>query len=245
MVGHTIETTCSMNDEDVPCPDKVMPGVVAKTKCKLGYKAADSKSTVKSKCMDDGTWERAAVVCLPKCGIFKKQFVVAGANKTNSVMPWHVLIYRQGLYVCGGTIITDRLVLSAKSCFYEFYNEFPVNEFSVLVGKTKFDLTKSELGTQSFAIEKTHKYLGYYEGDIILMTLDKRIQFNDHIMPICIDLKSSKEAPVGQTGKISAPTGACNGNEFLDTFDLKALDKNDYQEEARKLFISPGKTLIL
>lgn len=251
MIGHTIETTCSMNDEDLPCPNQAAPGVIAKTHCKLGFNVADSKSTVRSKCLEDGTWDRAAVVCLPKCGVFKTPFALPGANKTSSVLPWHVIIYKESKYLCSGTIITDKLVLSAARCFYLGYpyrdQPVPIELLTVAVGKSYRELTAIEpFPTQTFGVEEYYRYLGYYEGDIIFLALKKKILFNERIIPICVDYKKMQRSslPMGETGKITAVTESCETNEVLNTIDFQVKSTDDCTEEARKLLISPGKFTV-
>lgn len=55
-------------------------------------------------------------------------------------VPWHVGIYRVGTQICGGTIISERLVISAAHCFSEatnYQHDIDVKRFQVAAGKTK------------------------------------------------------------------------------------------------------------
>ena len=52
--------------------------------------------------------------------------------------PWHVGIYQKGEQICGGTIVSERVVITAAHCFsmeIKFVHTFDVKEFKVAAGK--------------------------------------------------------------------------------------------------------------
>ena len=69
-----------------------------------------------------------------------------------TVVPWHVGIYQNGEQICGGTIISERVVISAAHCFSmatNYTHEIDVESFKVAAGKVQRGLDeKEELETQ-------------------------------------------------------------------------------------------------
>ena len=52
--------------------------------------------------------------------------------------PWHVGIYQNGTQICGGTIVSERVVISAAHCFsdnIDFMHTFDVKTYKVAAGR--------------------------------------------------------------------------------------------------------------
>ena len=61
--------------------------------------------------------------------------------------PWHVGIYQNGEQICGGTIVTERVVITAAHCFSintNYTHTFNVKDFKVAAGKYKRELNAEE-----------------------------------------------------------------------------------------------------
>ena len=53
-------------------------------------------------------------------------------------VPWHVAIYQNGEQICGGTIVSERVVISAAHCFSDniyFMHTFDVKTYKVAAGR--------------------------------------------------------------------------------------------------------------
>ena len=62
-------------------------------------------------------------------------------------VPWHVGIYQNGEQICGGTIVTERVVISAAHCFSmntKQIHVFDVKDFSVAAGKIRRGLVETK-----------------------------------------------------------------------------------------------------
>ena len=141
--------------------------------------------------MEDGNWDRAAASCLPKCGLIKE-------NKNGIQVPWNVAIYKNELFICGGTIISEKVVISTAHCFHRETSTKPqledISQFKIVAGKYHRDLNATDpLPTQTIQINSIRVIDGYsgaqgkYNGNMVFLILQKKIEFRDHITPICMD----------------------------------------------------------
>lgn len=145
-------------------------------------------------------------------------YVVGGSATNISRIPWHVGIYRRdgedSLFkqICGGTIISSRIVISAMHCFWDRYEnlKYHLDLFKIAVGKTFRDYdAREDFKPQIFSVENIfhiegyNDLAGYYANDIVLVILDKHIEFHSFIVPVCLpdNLQyDEKIVPVGWIG---------------------------------------------
>ncbi|XP_073996305.1 uncharacterized protein [Rhodnius prolixus] len=126
--------------------------------------------------------------------------------------PWHVSIYKFDKYVnnyeniCGGTLISAHIVLSAASCFYDAFNRSVIvpTYFKVAAGKIAYSWMKPDNNAQErnvndIAIPET--YVGEtnsYSENIAVINLAQDVSFNDLVLPICIDWTNKEQIVPGQ-----------------------------------------------
>ena len=70
-----------------------------------------------------------------------------GKNLNVTESPWHVGIHQNGTQICGGTIVSERVVITAAHCFSQetmFVHTFDVKTFKVAAGKYKRELNAEE-----------------------------------------------------------------------------------------------------
>lgn len=79
-------------------------------------------------CRSDGKWNYSTFKCEPICGVQTpkaQQFIVQGHEANITEAPWNVAIYKTSGFgkelICGGTIITERIVISASHCFCKIF----------------------------------------------------------------------------------------------------------------------------
>ena len=72
---------------------------------------------------------------------------LVGKNLNVTEAPWHVGIHQNGTQICGGTIVTERVVITAAHCFSrktKFVHTFDVKDFQVAAGKYERGLDAEE-----------------------------------------------------------------------------------------------------
>ncbi|XP_017061135.1 uncharacterized protein LOC108101336 [Drosophila ficusphila] len=106
--------------------------------------------------------------------------IVNGHEAQESTTPWMAMIVNKEGLKCGGTLITNRFVLTAAHC--------------LLAGNLKVRLGAYHLRTeesavvQEFEVDESYQHENYTElrHDICLLRLAKRVKFTAHIRPICL-----------------------------------------------------------
>ncbi|XP_048461107.1 coagulation factor VII-like [Rhincodon typus] len=119
--------------------------------------------------------------------------IVGGEECPKGQCPWQALLLddskKEGF--CGGTILSEKWVITAAHCFY-----YPVT-FRVVVGEHNVD--KIEQTEMYHEVEKVVMYPTYnssrsrYDHDIALILLKTPIQFNSLVIPICVPEKRFAE----------------------------------------------------
>ncbi len=58
--------------------------------------------------------------------------IVGGNNGVPGAWPWSVAIYSSGVYKCGGTLISDKLILTAAHCL-KGYDRFTLVNLAITI----------------------------------------------------------------------------------------------------------------
>ena len=104
-------------------------------------------------------------------------------------VPWHVEIYQNGEQICGGTIVSDRMVITAAQCFFvtsltNYSHNIDLNAFKVAAGKYKRGLDAEEkLETQ---IRDVAEVEISERADIASVIIVGYFEYRPHIMPACL-----------------------------------------------------------
>ncbi|CAO1311525.1 unnamed protein product [Diamesa tonsa] len=169
----------------ISCVDKQIPGDKVIIKCKTGYKPINDVNESERICMKTGEWSGSALECEAECGY------------SSSGIAWNAPVFKNKLPICGGTAISEFIVLSAASCFVEQTSNgikrLEITDYDVVVGKYQRDFDIRE-NAQFFKLRNIFiqdNYAGYeqqFDANYAVLTLDKPIIYTYSIFPICIDL---------------------------------------------------------
>ncbi|EDV91600.1 serine protease grass [Drosophila grimshawi] len=136
------------------------------------------------------------------CGSILNQRVANGHEVKLSSRPWMALLnyktFDQSRFLCGGTLISNRYILTAAHCVYGLENSL----YEIRLGEHRISTEKDcrRLGRREkcappvldVGIEKMILHEKYdtrrITNDIALLRLNKTVEFQKHIKPICLPI---------------------------------------------------------
>jgi hypothetical protein len=113
----SMTVTCHRNGMAISCYENLLQHDIIRIECQEGYtypKHARISSEIE--CLPSGRWSHPIYECVADCGRVTKKaaaLVIHGYDTNASEFPWNVAIYRNDILICGGTIISERVILSA------------------------------------------------------------------------------------------------------------------------------------
>ncbi|KAL9896117.1 CLIP domain-containing serine protease 2-like [Glossina fuscipes] len=127
-----------------------------------------------------------------KCSV---PLIVGGLKAKPKEFPFMALLYYKNedkfTQLCGGTLISNKYVLTAAHCFYE--TSTPPNW--VRLGELDYSTDTDDASPQDFKIENFIPHHQYYTtdiqtkyNDIALVELAQEASFNDYVSPACLPL---------------------------------------------------------
>ncbi|XP_076175605.1 chymotrypsin-2-like [Ptiloglossa arizonensis] len=127
--------------------------------------------------------------------------IVGGHNASEGKYPYQVFIRQLNFFICGGSIIHSRYILTAAHCIHGANPE----EFTVVVGTNYL----KKFGV-SYSVKSLFTHTGYDENliihDIGLILLNESIQFNERVRPIRLapvnDISPNETAVVTGWGRL-------------------------------------------
>lgn len=131
-----------------------------------------------------------------ECGQRKlklNQAIVRGHDTSPGEWPWHAAVYhRKGFsdsYVCGGTLISEKFLLTADHCIRDD-NGNPMVSKRIFVRLGVHNLQALNLqALQQHDVLRLHRF-GYFEGiknDIAILEMATEVRFTEYVQPACIN----------------------------------------------------------
>ncbi|XP_029342388.1 uncharacterized protein LOC115033024 isoform X1 [Acyrthosiphon pisum] len=223
--SNSLDVICSHKGKYVNCSSPSIPDTIATPSCKPTYTAPNGQdeTPLELLCQSNGTWNNQLYKCNPYCGrvFIKNQLLIEnGENATVGTAPWNVGIYQLNKkksnhdLICGGSIISPKLVVSAAHCFWQkgmLSRKISINDglYKIAVGKYARNFTVIDNDfTQIINVETVHLNEGYYgplgfhAEDIAIIVLQNRVSFSNGVAPVCIDWNGKYNVVNGDQGKI-------------------------------------------
>ncbi|XP_038850549.1 serine protease hepsin-like [Salvelinus namaycush] len=118
--------------------------------------------------------------------------IVGGVDARQGSWPWQVSLQYDGVHQCGGSIISDRWIVSAAHCFPERNRQ--VSRWRVLLGSIYNKLTHKNVRVLEVKTVVYHSsYLPFVDPniddnsrDIAVLALAQPLHFTDYIQPVCL-----------------------------------------------------------
>lgn len=226
-----MDVQCQYEGGNIDCSKPAPVATEATTLCRQGYQSIDKARIV---CREDGEWSDDLGKCVPDCG--RESY---GSSVSKSVFPWFVGIYRrrednQLEHICGGTLISPHIVLTAGHCVYMERQKrvIPTHDIQVAVGKYFRDWNVQEaraLKAEVREIAVPPLYMGHstrYAHDLALLDLKTSFPSTLNVMPACVDWTHRTSLIRGQLGKLTG-WGVTENGTFRDTLSPVELPYED------------------
>ncbi|XP_052835902.1 serine protease 48-like [Drosophila gunungcola] len=119
-------------------------------------------------------------------------FIHNGIEVKRGQLPWMAALFelvgRDYNFLCGGTLISSRTVISAAHCFRFGSRSLPAERTTVSLGRISLDLISpgKTSGVSLLLLHQDYNPNVYTDADLALLQLTENIQFNDYIKPICL-----------------------------------------------------------
>ncbi|KAK2504405.1 hypothetical protein MC885_020139 [Smutsia gigantea] len=111
--------------------------------------------------------------------------MVGGQDALEGEWPWQVSIQHSGRHICGGSLITERWVLSAAHCFA---NSSATSRYWVLLGARQLEKPGPHaVYARVKQVESNPLYQGMASSaDVALVELEAPVTFTNYILPVCM-----------------------------------------------------------
>ncbi|KAK3914160.1 Prostasin [Frankliniella fusca] len=133
------------------------------------------------------------------------QAVVINGKDANALeFPWHAGLYikvsQEWTQICGGSLIHQKLVLTAAHCLYEeakYGRTINAENFKVSFGSPFRDWSRITQYVQRKNVSRTFPHPHYrglrrnHVDDIALVELSQPVTFTDNVRPVCVDRDGS------------------------------------------------------
>ena len=177
--------------------DRLAYTAAARYSCHKGYQLVEGD--VVRYCTANGTWSGQTPACRPStsdCGrsCHTHSRIAQGKTVAEGEFPWQAMVCLFGKHICGGTLISDKCVVTAAHCLTIFGGQKPdPSLFSVCVGRMCSqcrrheklgDLQCSKVSRIAIHPDYNTTFLG---DDIAVVQLNTSVQLKcDSVMPICL-----------------------------------------------------------
>lgn len=110
--------------------------------------------------------------------------IVGGFTVDISEVPYQVSLRYKGMHVCGGSILSDHVIVTAAHCL--FFLTGPQSLTIAAGSSTRIPMSGQEFQVARYILHPLYELGTYYDYDVAIMILAGQLSFNDRIQPIAL-----------------------------------------------------------
>ncbi|XP_055913250.1 serine protease SP24D-like [Eupeodes corollae] len=131
--------------------------------------------------------------------------VVGGKDADYGQFPYQVVLYKEGFFTCGGSVISSRYVLTAAHCvvYGDGIQTLPPFFFTVRAGTIQREAGGMKVGVKRVIVRQSYAKL---LDDVALLELEKELIFNKNIQKIDLydtEVPNGAEVVISGWGRLS------------------------------------------
>ncbi|XP_061081272.1 polyserase-2-like [Conger conger] len=155
------------------------------------------------------------------CGNAPLNSRIGGASSQagGGVWPWQASLHRNGTHVCGGTLISEEVVMSSAQCFSSPNPN--ATEWTVYLGRLR------QIGSNPFEVvlNVSSITLSNSSGEnIALLKLGSKASLSDYIQPVCVDQGSAQFSGASQCWVTGWGAGQGGAQQVLQELQVTIVD---------------------
>uniref|UniRef100_S4RN25 Peptidase S1 domain-containing protein n=1 Tax=Petromyzon marinus TaxID=7757 RepID=S4RN25_PETMA len=112
--------------------------------------------------------------------------IVGGTEARPGAWPWQAILYYNGKFQCGGSLLSNRWVVSAAHCFGA---SSQAGSWTVYLGlHSRSNLNSSTVVARNVSRVIVHERYNTtsHDYDVALMELSGGVSFTDYVQPVCL-----------------------------------------------------------
>ncbi|KAJ3649365.1 hypothetical protein Zmor_021115 [Zophobas morio] len=198
--------SCTFNEQRLKSCADPFDGTIARFQCARYFENQGQEKDPFRLC-SNGKWSGSWPTCVPRCGqpvLRKEPTLIVGGNETQKrEYPWQVALYSafNKELLCGGTLLNQRVVLTAAHCITDNKGKLlPKENYVVAVGKyfRKYDHPDDAEDAQFSSVYDTYiprqykAQVQHYFGDVGIIVTTKIFDISASVRPICVMWESKR-----------------------------------------------------
>lgn len=154
--------------------------------------------------------------------------IVNGVSTTSVSHPWMASIFYKGRFMCGGSIISNRVIITAAHCVRhalkketsesKAYSSLVTSKYEVMIGSSKLGYGIMHKVSHVIVHENYHVTGIYF--DIALLVTQKSMMFTETVQALCLPLMTSSHSMTGMNAKMIG-----FGTHYFGELDIQELTR--------------------
>ncbi|KAL3284554.1 hypothetical protein HHI36_018711 [Cryptolaemus montrouzieri] len=137
--------------------------------------------------------------------------IVGGKNAEKSEFPWLVSITRRGGHFCGGSLISNRFVLTAGHCLCTGIGIDLLQAANIKITLAQHDLSKTSEESYERSIKTVTVHPDYVcnkaSNDIAILELGEKLVWSESVSPVCLPVAVGENGYIGIDDSLATVAG--------------------------------------